>query len=566
MADLRLLSNSLGFDPGGLAPGRDLALDIDIAHGDRLADGVFFHDLLDIAERERIDQLTVGALAAWRSAADPLMSADGVCWPWIWEWDIHRELFQWAHRALGLRRALELHRPDALMLAHEDPIAHELALAVAAPAGLAVSIAPGAAAPRPVVDPPPEVPALTRARRSALRAMRRAGLPSLMRRDSVLFLSYWPLEPVFDAMLARPEWRPAVSPDWLPRGPRRWLGAVRQGGFMGLPTMRDTARAHRQAGELEAHVADVPFVVDGLDLSRPFQRALRKVIADRVGVMARAPVVRRALRGGRARHLVAAFDSDPGARLTVALAREAGVPTTCLAHGAFFVPQTLNDMDVCDQAVVWTEAVAPKMDVRGRPVYSIGYPVPVDPPPQRTSPAPVRSPDVVVMGHYAVAHTAMLDKRLTARSWRVAVEAVRAVLPGSRIVLRPHPFERFATDDPLAGRFGTEGIAVDRATPMTELLARADLVIGGTSVGTLQGALAGCPAVVLNLSGFEWPWPLGHDTSVPVARSAEDLEAILGRFADEGGVPGRQDILDALGVDGRDPVSALLDVLAGRGR
>ena len=72
---------------------------------------------------------------------------------------------------------------------------------------------------------------------------------------------------------------------------------------------------------------------------------------------------------------------------------------------------------------------------------------------------------MVVLGQYAVAHTAMMDKRLTASTWRVAVDEIRQALPDARIVLRPHPFERFATDSPLAGRFGGSDLIVDRTTP-----------------------------------------------------------------------------------------------------
>jgi hypothetical protein len=560
---VRVRTSSLGLDPDALVPGRDLVLDIDIGHGALLPEGVFAHDLLDVEERRHIDELTVRSLNQWRERFDARMTVDGVCWPWVWEWQLHLSLFPLAHRALALRRALELHRPAELELADSDPATRALAEAVALPLGVPVRAAHGAQPPPADVTPAPRPALHRRARRRALAAAKRLGAPSLLRRGSVVFHSYWPLEPLLDAMLAKPEWRPAVCLEKLPTGARRWLRAAAQGGWVGLPTARDLAKARAQARGLAGQVPDCTIDVDGIDLSAPFRGVLGEVIETRAHELADVPMLRRAFRRRRPRWVLGAYDSAPHARIVISLAKEAGIPTLGVSHGAYFVPQTLTDLDICDEAALWTPEVAPRMERLDRPIHQVGYPLPHDPPPRERPSAAPAAPRVLILGQYAVPHTAMLDKRLTARSWETAVEAVAERLSGARAVLRPHPFERFATGSPLAERFPGRELSVDRSTPIMELLEEADLIIGGTSTATVQAALTGTPAIALNLSGFDWPWPLGGHTSVPVARSREELDAVLGRFAESGYLPGQDDMLAALGADGGDAVAKLLEILEG---
>ena len=62
--------------------------------------------------------------------------------------------------------------------------------------------------------------------------------------------------------------------------------------------------------------------------------------------------------------------------------------------------------------------------------------------------------------------------------------------------------------------------------------------------------------------GFEWRWPLGADTTVPVARDGAQLRAWLERWAAGEALPGREDMLAALGADiAGDPVERMLAIL-----
>ena len=97
---------------------------------------------------------------------------------------------------------------------------------------------------------------------------------------------------------------------------------------------------------------------------------------------------------------------------------------------------------------------------------------------------------------------------------------------------------------------------------MLALLESCDVCVGTTSTATLQAALVGTPVIALNLTGFDWPWPLGGETAVPVARDEEDLAAALERWASGERLPGRDDLLGALGAGhGDEGVERLLSAV-----
>jgi hypothetical protein len=129
---------------------------------------------------------------------------------------------------------------------------------------------------------------------------------------------------------------------------------------------------------------------------------------------------------------------------------------------------------------------------------------------------------------------------------------VLARLPHARVVLRPHP-----SDDPVPPAAVTELfdgslVTVDKGTDILTLLGGSDLCIGASSTATFQTALVGTPVVVLNLSGFDWEWPLDEASDVPVAHTEQELAEWIDVWADSGVLPGREDLLDALGADGGD--------------
>jgi hypothetical protein len=564
---VRLHTTSAGLDVAGLRQGRDLVLHLHPVHGVDAPVGTYVLDHLTPADRHAVDREALAAQGAWRTWFDAPLTVEGVCWPFVWELELYQLFNPAVARALGLRRALERFEANAVELADADGETAVLAHAVGELVGIPIARGLRARPPGELVPAPPPRPRARRVRQAALRALTGLGAPTVLREGSVAVHPYWPLMPLLDRMLDTPGERPALFLQSRPAGVRRSVRTALRGGWIGMPTVDDRRRARELAATMIGAVeADVGLPVDGLELGPWLQPRLAKLVARRAaGDLAQAAVLRRAFRSRRLRSIVGSYDLDPRARLVVLLAREAGIRTLMLAHGAFLFPQPLADLDVCDEVALWTRAVAPPITDRGRPIHVIGYPLAHERPP------PTRrrrdgAPRVAVLGQLPVMETAILDERITMRCYETALGAIARAWPTATVVLRPHPTQERSTHPVLARRFPELRVQEDAQSGILDVLRGVDICIGGASTSTLQGALVGTPVIALNLSGDEWPSPIGGETSVPVARSPADLDAILDRWARGETLPGREDLLAALGADGSDAVVRLLAVVDdGRG-
>jgi hypothetical protein len=562
---MRVHPSSRGLDLGRLTPGEDLVLDIEPAHGIALSDGVLADDHLDQAARWEIHRGGLPAVARCRAALDAPLTVGALCLPWLWELEIEIEMVAILGRAEALRRAVERYDPPAIVLAGPDDRTRAVAAAVAAGAGIAVSEQPSAAA----APPAARLPSATIARRRVVAAARELGIPSRLRPGSVLFVSYWPLMALLDRMLDDPERRPAVMLRNLPTGPQRSLRAGSRGGWLGTPGPAGRRRARRTAS---AAIAAAQPCVPELDVSGlalgPAAHAAVLDIARRRGAsdLAMAATLRRAFRRAPPACVLSAWDVEPGARLTTSLAQQAGIRTLALAHGAFLLPQTLVDLDLCDEALIWSEAVAPPITNRDRPIHVVGYPEPRPAAPAtRGAPPEGSRPRVLVLAQPALPDVGLTSPRIAMRQYDTAVGVLAERCPDARIVLRPHPSGGRQAEDELAARFPRASIEIDSGSSILDVLAGCDLCIGTITTATLQAALVGTPVVALNLMGWEWRWPLGATTTVPVAHDAAALATWLDRWRDGPPLPGREDLLAALGAraGGDDPTGRMLAILDG---
>ncbi len=561
---MRIHTTSTGLEPASLVPGADLVLELDDAHGVDVAEGVLAHDHLDLASRRAVDEATVDAVARWTQATDGPLTVDGVQLPWIWELDLIQDVFlPTVTDAAALDAALRYHRPAAITLMDREPHTERIVRAVASHRGLPVEVHPGGPrragrrAAKSTLSGP------RRLRRSAVQAALSLGVPSRTRAGSVLFLSYWPLVSLLDKLLAGAGPRPAIWLGKRPAGPARSFRAARAGGWVGLPGLVGRARAGRAARRaLRAAKSAPDLEVLGLPLGEPLHReamelAHRRAAAD----LALAPVFRRALAGGRVSKVLLPFDVDPQMRLVASLAREADVRTLLVAHGVYPLRHTVVDMQVADEVAAWSPTFGPTVWRWDRPLHVVGYPVPHDIAPARDRPPADRPPLVLVPGHGKERATSMFDDRYSMRHYLAAIEAISAALPGARVLLRPHPAEGRVIVQTVADRFPGVDVSVDTAADVNEAVAGVDLCIGTSSTISFQAALAGTPVVVLNVAGYEWGWPLGGRTRVPVAHSAAELAERLEAWRANGGTMGREELLEALGAGQGDAASRLLALL-----
>jgi hypothetical protein len=568
---MRVYKTSRGLDPATLIPGEDLVLEIDETHGLELAHGVLADDYLDLDARAQIDDACFGLPERWQKACGERFVAQDLWLPWLWESDLVSDaMLPGLSGTLGVRRALRDHRPSTVRVMHADRRTQHVVAVAAAGTGVRVTSSdasrpPAGAAPRPLS-------LSRRLRRVVLRSATRFGAPSLLRADSVLLIAYWPLMPLLDRMLADGRWRPAVALGSLPTGPRRSLRAAVRAGWVGLPGPQDRARGRRDArAMIERAVGSAPPAVEvlGVDMGPLLFDATLALARERAGAdLARLGMLRRVFGRDRVRQVIVPYDIAPDARVVVAVAQEAGVPTLLLQHGAYFLRHALHDMEVSDAVALWSDPRRLPRRLRFRnPPEIVGYPGPL--PASRARPAarPPRRTSILVLGYGFDRFTAKMDGRFPLRHYLTAVRAVTRCLPEARVVLRPHPADDPAPTRQILERFAQADLSIDVSGDVLDALNRSDLCIGAPSTATLQAALVGTPVIALNVSGFEWCWPLGGPTRVPIARTEAELVAWLDRWAAGAELPGREDLLTALGAaDSAATTERLLSLLNGQGR
>jgi hypothetical protein len=554
-------TTSAGLDPSTLAPVEDLVLAIDPRHGVDLPAGLLAHDHLDVGDRFRLDALALEALARWRAVNDEPLTFDGVCLPEIWTFKLYEAINRCLVTLLGLRAATERHGPRVLRPMGADPLTELVVLAAARAAAIPIAASPSPARP----DPPrwtPRVPAGRRARGALIHAASRWGMPSRLRPGSTLFLSYWPLMPLLDRMLGDAARRPAIALEARPAKLQRSLRAARQGGWLGLASRDAAARAGARIGGVLRSLPEHPSIdVDGIAAGAPLHRAALQAMAGAAESLAAVPLIRRAFAGGRVHGVIGTYDLAPYARLVLSLARDAGVPTFCLAHGAYLLPQPVSDLELADEVALWSPAIAPPISNLERPIHVVGYPLPH----RRTAARRFsrrRPPHATLLAQTSTPSTSTVDARVVMRHYVEGLEGIERSLPGATVVLRPHPSQGTPPLASLAARFGQLRLDVDRTSDVRRCLARTDVCVGGVSAATLECALVGTPVVVLNVTGFEWRWPLGGDTDVPVARSSGELSAWLDRWHADGMLAGADDLLDALGARDDDATERVVAALS----
>jgi len=554
---VRVYGDSTGLDPASLTAGEDVVLHLDASHGIDVADGVLATDHLTLDQRAAIDDVAVAALGRWRDQNDERFTVDGICLTWIWERDLIVNVFlPTIARALALARAVDTYRPRSLVVMARDGVTENIVDAVARSRGIETEDT-GARRPPPVANPALQASR----RRRGVGGLLSLGLPSMPRRGSVLLLSYWPLLPLLDRLIAD-RLRPAIWAQRRPTGAKRALRAAARGGWVGAPGPWSRARARSATRRLLSATADpTPVDVEGLELGACLHAQARAMARKRAAEdLGHASLFRRAFRKGRIRRVVVPYDVEPRMRLVVTLAKEAGVPTLLVAHGAYPLRHTVVDMQLSDEVALWSSTFGPTIWDYVRPLHVVGYPVPVEVAPERRR-EDGRPPRILLLGRAKETQTALFDDRYGMRSYVAAVEGVAAVFPDAKIIVRPAPVEGPAASARLLAAFPEMDLEIQTGGDVMEAIASCDVCLGSASTSTFQAALPGTAVIALNLSGYEWCWPLGGRTEVPIARSAEELAGHLRRWADEGRLPGRDQLLEALGVDGRDPIDGLLKLV-----
>lgn len=567
---LRVLSTTAQTPVGEWQPGREITLKLAEEHGLDAAHGVVVDDHLDAGMRTLVDADASRALARWRERNDPALTADGLCLPDV----LHLALLAYVAVptlavATGLRRALENYGSDRVEIERLGAQETRLVRAVATDAGI-----PLVAREAP---PPPRGKAVRHSQRgwSPLDGILRIGAPSLPRRGAVLILGYWHLAPLIDRLLAGEGPPPAIFITARPPGPARALRSAWAGGVVGAPAPWTVAHARRSLlGALRGIRA--PSGVGGIGpaLAEELHRRFVAFVGARgPRHLAMGRVLLSVLRSRRIGQVVVPNDTMPEPRLAVLLARSAGVPTLVVQHGlylagedAYPLKEGVIDLGLADEVAVWSSPMIPPIGRVGRAIHVMGYPTAHRIEPARPRPSGALRVLVLIQGREP--STARVPERITSIQCLAALQGVQEVWPDARITLRPRPSADLGGVQVARARFPLLAVAIDQSTPIVDLARRHDVCIGVMSTATCEAALVGIPVVVLNVTGLEWGWPLGGETTVPIARTAPELAAILANLlgTNGGGPPGRQALLEALGATGEDGSERLVELIRGVGQ
>jgi hypothetical protein len=558
---VRLRPTSTGLDPQTLAPGRDIVLHMPRQQAQDLASGVLLDDWLDAETRDCIDREAIERLAAWQSRRRRELAFGTLSVSQIWELELLADVFLPETRIVsGIAAAFRDRRPRRLEIESLDAARIACIRAVLGPLGVDVAQqGPSAAAPRypSVLAAPWRIPLW---RRSAAFLFRAVGLPQRVRGE-VYFLPYWHLLPVYERLVDSDALQPLLV--FQKTTLRSLARSAARGGWAGRP---NAIRRRRSRHRLFAAVAAARRTDGASDsLARLLDiRALAMLEQSAAETLAEFECLRDAFRSKALRLAVLPFDSPPPARMVVQAARDAGVPTLVVQHG-FANDPSANDPDLtlADAVAVWSDVDRLALSGRTSQLIEVtGNPGVANPAALLGNPQRAHVPHhTVVLVEYSSRITTRLDNRVSIRHVNTALCALVAARPRAPVTVRPHPAEH----EPdifvrAAVRYPELNIRVDTTTPIGDLIASADLFVGAVSTASLQAAAEGVPVVFLNATGGRQPWPFDGSTDVPVASNSEELAALILEVLASGEVPGRAEMIDALGVK-TDAVDRVIELM-----
>jgi hypothetical protein len=384
-------------------------------------------------------------------------------------------------------------------------------------------------------------------------------------RGEVYLLPYWHLLPVFKR-LATADIRPVLDPRSPPKARLGTLLRVAaRGGWVGHPGLVERRRSRRLLGQALAVARANGGELDVL--SRLLDVRALAMLEQRAGdTLAVVSQMRKSFSRKSLKVAVLPFDSPPDARVVVQAARESTVPTLVVQHGLFNEPNE-PDTTLADAVAVW--AAADVDYVRSRTsarVALTGNPGAANSPNTfRNTKQSQAGARTIVLVEYASRLSVRLDNRVSLRHVTAALRALEKTRPKTAVTIRPHPAEHEPQIfERVASLYEEIKVDVDTNSTIAELFAEADLCIGAVSTATLEAAAAGVPVVFLNVTSRPARWPFDGSTGVPIASSSEELARLITEVISTDSVPGRAEMVEALGVEAGavDRVIGLIEKLA----
>lgn len=556
-----------GLDPTALRAGIDVVLHASPGQAEQLAPGVLLDDWTPTATRSELDGEARAQMAAWQASRETALTANGVPLHRIHELDLYADVFMRELRVVnGLSVIGERGRGTTMSLTGVDAALADCLEAVLARTGIEVR--------RGAAGHGPNYPLTFRRRMSGRQrvtgALRIAlGLPGRPR-GTVLVEPYWSLAGVWGLLAARAATRPVVSPFNPPElGRRELLRSIRLGGWLGTPGARLRARSRRRVSAAVAELATSP-------AADPLERLFDLRAADLLGVVARDTVAetdlrRRAFASGRLRATLAYSDTAPGPRINAVVAREHAAPVLQAQHGLYAHlprddgsrPARILDGWSADVVAVWSDRTAAAFapHVPGR-VEVTGNPGAMRLLAGDTRGGGPASGRALVLAQPTGPLSTITDARVPGRHLHAALSALEASGAARQVTVRPHPldvgWDAYAR---IGGAYPALEVSVDASGPVEAVIRAACVCVGAASTATLQAAALGVPSVLLDFTGMPLEWPFDGAGDFPVARSQDELTALLSDLGAIDPQTSREVALEALGAR-PGAASAIADLVA----
>jgi len=143
-----------------------------------------------------------------------------------------------------------------------------------------------------------------------------------------------------------------------------------------------------------------------------------------------------------------------------------------------------------------------------------------------------------------------------------ALSALKEARPGTTVTIRPHPAEHEPEIfEHLASAHPELEVYVDATSAIADLIAASDLCVAGVSTAALEAGAAGVPVIALNVTGRPARPPFDGSAGLPLATSIAELAQLVPTVLAAKEVPGRSQLLEALGVkaNAQDRVIGLIE-------
>jgi hypothetical protein len=359
--------------------------------------------------------------------------------------------------------------------------------------------------------------------------------------------------------------RRGAQPWWLTErdAPRSWLRWRRWGGGL-LACDGPSPVPQRDLSEPELSTSE-----PDLDLLAPAVCAWLLPLARQLLPLHASEAIQIGRHLDHVRPLGVVLDQDgtPFSRAVVVAARQRGVQTTIVQHGAPFIRFGFAPL-VADRFCAWGQTSVDQLqswDVPREQICITGTAMPM--PTRAGSGAPSKPPCFVLLATLAPADSRpdAVNYHLTSATFSAMIRGALASVakwPGAKLLIKLHPRDlRSPVIRAIAAEFDRAAIKIVTRGSLAEVLRGADCVLSCASSAGIEAAAGGWPVIQLMPQGSRdllepHPWGL-----VGTARNQAELDELIAKSFAGRWQPVTAQTQSTIAATGRDAASRIADAV-----